>query len=188
MPSERVLGSGEGRAVAIARGLVIHRLMQSLPDIVPERRAEAARHYVARAGHAFTAAEQDGFVATTLHLIDEPRFAALFSPGSRAEVPIVGRLDRPGKAPLTVSGQIDRLAVTAGEVLIGDYKTNRPAPRTLAEVPRTYLRQLALYRAMLRKLYPDRPVRAVLIWTDVPDLMELSAELLDGEITRLTSA
>ena len=38
------------------------------------------------------------------------------------------------------------------------------------------------------KLYPDRPVRAVLIWTDVPDLMELSADHLDAEITRLTSA
>lgn len=188
MPSERMLGSGEGRAVAIARGLLIHRLMQSLPDIAPERRAEAARRYVGRAGHAFAPAEQDAFVATTLRLLDEPRFAALFSPGSRAEVPIVGRLAQPGKSPLLVSGQIDRLAVTAAEVLIGDYKTNRPAPRAVAEVPRAYVRQLALYRAVLAKLYPDRPVRAVLIWTDVPDLMELSAETLDAEIDRLTSA
>src|SRR5262249_56731021 len=80
-PQERTAGSGEARAVAIARGLVIHRLMQSLPDIVPERRAEAARRYVARAGAAFSAADQEAFVATTLRLIDEPRFAALFSPG-----------------------------------------------------------------------------------------------------------
>ena len=109
--------------------------MQSLPDIAPERRAEAARRYVARAGAAFAAADQEAFVATTLRLLDEPRFAPLFSPGSRAEVPIVGRIARPGKAPLLVSGQIDRLAVTAAEVLIGDYKTNRPAPRTFAEVP-----------------------------------------------------
>ena len=72
-------------------------------------------------------------------------------------------------------------------MLIGDYKTNRPAPRTLAQVPPAYVRQLALYRAVLAKLYPDRPVRAVLIWTDVPDLMELSAEVLDAETARLTS-
>jgi ATP-dependent helicase/nuclease subunit A len=187
-PGERVAGGGEARAVAIARGLLIHRLMQSLPDIAPERRAEAARRYVARAGAAFAVADQEAFVATTLRLLDEPRFAALFSPGSRAEVPIVGRIARPGKTPLLVSGQIDRLVVTAAEVLIGDYKTNRPAPRSLAEVPRSYVRQLALYRAVLRKLYPDRPLRAVLIWTDVPDLMELSADLLDAEIARLTSA
>ena len=187
-PRERTAGSGEARAVAIARGLLIHRLMQSLPDIAPEHRAEAARRYLSRAGASFAPADQEAFVATTLRLLDEPRFAALFSPGSRAEVPIVGRLARAGKSPLLVSGQIDRLAVTAAEVLIGDYKTNRPAPRTLAEVPPTYVRQLALYRAVLAKLYPDRPVRAVLVWTDVPDLMELSADLLDGEIARLSCA
>jgi len=187
-PGERAAGGGETRAVALARGLLIHRLMQSLPDIPPERRAEAGRRYLARAGHSFSSADQEAFVATTLRLLDEPRFAALFSPGSRAEVPIVGRLARPGRSPLLVSGQIDRLAVTDAEVLIGDYKTNRPAPRTVAEVPPGYVRQLALYRAVLHKLYPDRPVRAALIWTDVPDLMELSADLLDAGMARLTSA
>jgi ATP-dependent helicase/nuclease subunit A len=185
---ERVAGSGEARRIAIARGILIHRLMQSLPDIAPEHRADAARRYLARAARDFANDEQEAFVATTLRLLGEARFAALFSPGSRAEVPIVGRIVRAGKTPLLVSGQIDRLAVTAAEVLIADYKTNRPAPRKLAEVPPAYRRQLALYRAVLRKLYPDRPVRAVLVWTDVPDLMEVSAETLDAELARLTSA
>ena len=48
--------------------------------------------------------------------------------------------------------------------------------------------RLALYRAVLAKLYPDRPVRAALIWTEVPDLMELSAKVLDDAVVRLTSA
>jgi len=128
---------------------------------------------------------------TTLQLLDDPLFSALFAPGSRAEVPIVGRLTRPDKSPLLVSGQIDRLAVTASEVLIGDYKTNRPAPRTLEEAARAhpaYVRQLALYRGLIGKLYPGRIVRAALVWTEVPDLMELSAETLDAELARLTSA
>jgi ATP-dependent helicase/nuclease subunit A len=58
----------------------------------------------------------------------------------------------------------------------------------LAEVPPAYVRQLAVYRAVLRKLYPDRPVRAVLVWTDVPDLMELSPEALDGALASVTAA
>ena len=41
-------------------------------------------------------------------------------------------------------------------------------------------RQLALYRAVLRRLYPDRPVRAALLWTEVPDLMEIPADALDA--------
>ena len=179
---ERFGSSAEARRIAIARGILVHRLMQSLPDIASERRAEAARTYLARAGGAFTAAEQEEFVATTLRLVDDARFAALFAPGSRAEVPIVGRIARVGRTPLAVSGQIDRLAVTAREVLIADYKSNRPAPRTLAEVPEGYVRQLALYRAVVAKLYPDRPVRALLVWTDVPDLMELPAEMMDAAV------
>ena len=174
--------SGEARRIAIARGLLIHRLMQSLPDVAPERRADAARRYLARAGGDVAADEHEALLATTLRLIDDARFAALFAPGSRAEVPIVGRIARPGKIPLAVSGQIDRLAVTERDVLIGDYKTNRPAPRVIAEVPPGYIRQLALYRTVLAKLYPGRPVRAVLVWTDVPELMEVPGEMLDAAV------
>jgi ATP-dependent helicase/nuclease subunit A len=159
--------------------VLIHRLMQSLPDIAPERRAEAARRFLARAGAGLAPAERDALAAKILQVLADARFAALFSPGSRAEVPIVGRLARGGKTALAVSGQIDRLAVSVHEVLIADYKSNRPAPRTPAEVPPAYVRQLALYRAVLQKLYPGRPVRAVLVWTDIPDLMELSADALD---------
>ena len=112
---------------------------------------------------------------------------SFYGPGSRAEVPIVGRLILGGEM-VRVSGQVDRLAVTQAAVLIGDFKTNRPAPRRIEDVPQAYVRQLALYRAVLQKLYPDRPVRAALIWTEVPDLMELSAEVLDAALARVTSA
>ena len=76
---------------------------------------------------------------------------------------------------IAVSGQVDRLAVTADAVLIADYKTNRPPPRRLEDVPPAYVTQLALYRAVLGQLYPGKAIRAALVWTDVPDLMEISA-------------
>ena len=87
----------------------------------------------------------------------------MFAPGSRAEVSIVGRLDRPGRPPALVSGQIDRLVVTPGEVLIVDYKTNHAPPRRRGRGAAGYVRQLALYRAVLAKLYPQLPVRAALL-------------------------
>ncbi len=86
-------------------------------------------------------------------MLDSPRFAGLFGSGSRAEIPLVGWVNIGGEK-VRVSGQIDRLAVTESEVLIADYKTNRPPPRI---APRAYVAQLALYRALLRKLYPDPP-------------------------------
>ncbi len=119
-------------------------------------------------------------------LLDDARFAELFLPGSRAEVPIVGRLTHKGRT-VAVSGQVDRLAVTGDSVLIADYKTNRPAPRRIEDTPRAYVTQLALYRAVLGRLYPDKAIRAVLIWTDVPDLMEIPATAMDHELATVTS-
>jgi ATP-dependent helicase/nuclease subunit A len=120
-----------------------------------------------------------------LALIADGRFAPVFGPGSRAEVGIAGRLERPGRPPALVSGQIDRLVVTPGEVLIVDYKTNRAPPALAAEAPRTYVRQLALYRAVLQKLYPQLPVRGALLWTETPELMEISAPALDAQLATL---
>jgi ATP-dependent helicase/nuclease subunit A len=87
-----------------------------------------------------------------------------------------------------VSGQVDRLVVTADAVLIADFKTNRPAPRRIEDVPKPYLRQIALYRALLARLYPDRPVRAALVWTEVPDLMEISSAALDAALAQVKPA
>jgi ATP-dependent helicase/nuclease subunit A len=171
-----------GRANALARGNLVHRLMQSLPDIPPARRNEAAEHYLTRNAKDFSATERDAIAAQVLAVLGDARFAELFAPGSRAEVPIVGRLG--GRA---ISGQVDRLAVTADTILIGDYKTNRPAPRRLEDVPPGYLAQLALYRAVLAKLYPDRPIRAALVWTEVPAIMEIPGPALDAALAEATA-
>ena len=48
------------------RGNIVHRLMQSLPDIPPERRADAARRYLARQNTDFTDAERDAIVEQVL--------------------------------------------------------------------------------------------------------------------------
>ncbi len=170
--------AGEGRAKALARGNLVHRLLQSLPDLLPEWRENAAKHYLARNARGFSSAEQQTLLTRVLALLDDKRFAELFLPGSRAEVPIVGRF-----AGRPLSGQVDRLVVTPTAVLIGDYKTNSPAPRRLEDVPEGYVTQLALYRAVLRKLYPDRPVRAALIWTEIPEIMEIPGPRLDAAAT-----
>ena len=171
--------TGADRRKALARGEAMHRLLQSLPDLPPAVRAEAARRHLARSKD-FDAGEREAMLREVLALLDDNRFADLFKPGSRAEVPIVGRLAR-GPEPLLVSGQVDRLVVTDRAVLIADYKTNRPAP---AVPPTAYLTQLALYRAVLAQLYPDKAVRAALVWTDLPDLVEISASDLDAALAR----
>ncbi|HEY5305750.1 MAG TPA: double-strand break repair helicase AddA [Pseudolabrys sp.] len=178
------------RAAALLRGSLVHRLMQSLPEIPTERRAKAIDDYLARAGAELTAEERTNIAAQVMLVLEDARFYELFAPGSRAEVPVVGRLQI-GEKTVRVSGQIDRLAVTEGSVLIADFKTNRPAPRKVEQALESYpqyVSQLALYRAVLAELYPDKTLRAALVWTEVPDLMEISGEILDAALTRVTSA
>jgi ATP-dependent helicase/nuclease subunit A len=185
MEEGKTLRSGEslaGRARALLRGTLVHRLLQSLPDIATARRRDVALGYLARNAGQWTTGDHDALAAEVLALIEDPRFAAVFGAGSRAEVAIAGRLDRPGRPPALVSGQIDRLVVTPAEVLIVDYKTNHAPPRLAAEAPAAYVRQLALYRAVLQKLYPHLPVRAALLWTETPDLMEILAPALDAAL------
>ena len=105
----------------------------------------------------------------------------MFAPDSRAEVPLIGTVQTP-RGTFTVSGQVDRLAVSESEILIVDYKTNRPPPSLAVDVPLAYRRQLALYRALLQAIYPGRPVRAFLLWTAVPLLMEIDAKTLNNSM------
>jgi ATP-dependent helicase/nuclease subunit A len=178
--------SGIERLKALARGEAIHRLLQALPAIASAERETAAVRYLTRFADTFDDAERASMIEHVRRVLADARFADLFGPLSRAEVPIVGRLCGPNGA-IRVSGQVDRLAVSRDGVLIADYKTNRPAPQHLEDVPAAYLTQLALYRAVLARLYPDRPIRAALLWTDVPDLMEIPSERLDRVLATLTS-
>ena len=97
-------------------------------------------------------------------------------------------MDRSWREKTRVSGQVDRLVVTQDAVLIGDFKTNRRRHAIRGCRQQGYVRQLALYRAVLKKLYPDRPVRAALVWTEVPELMELSGAMLDDALADITPA
>jgi ATP-dependent helicase/nuclease subunit A len=167
-----------GGKARFQRGLIIHRLLQSLPDLPGHARAEAARRFLAGPSHALDTATQAEILTSVFALLDDPALAEIFAEGSRAEAPVAGLIELAGK-PTLVSGQIDRLCITPRHVLAVDYKTNRPAPGNIEGVSPAYLAQMAAYRAVLTRIYPGRPVRCALLWTDGPRLMELPAVLLD---------
>jgi ATP-dependent helicase/nuclease subunit A len=167
------------------RGLLVHRLLQSLPDLAAPERAAAARRFLALPMHRLAAAEQAEICDETLAVISDPEFAALWGPEAQAEVSVVGLI--PGTGPgggHALAGQIDRLVVTAERVLIVDFKTVRPPPAAEDAVPTLYLQQLATYRAALARIYPGRRVDCALLWTAGPQLMPISAALLDRHLPR----
>jgi ATP-dependent helicase/nuclease subunit A len=173
------------RIRALQRGVLVHRLLQSLPDVAAERRQELALRYLARHADGWDDGERTALATDVNALIGAQRFAAVFAPGSRAEVSIMGRLTRADRPDILVSGQIDRLVVTPDEVLIVDYKTNHNPPTSPSESPPAYLRQLALYRAILAKLHPAKAIRAALLWTEAAEIIEIPATILDAELDRI---
>jgi ATP-dependent helicase/nuclease subunit A len=156
------------------RGRLVHRLLQSLVDLPPERRRDAAAAFLARPAHGLDAVAARAMADETLRLFDAPETAPLFAAGGLAEAPIVGTV-----GGVVVSGRVDRLVVADDAVWLVDYKTDRPPPADPAAVGSTYLRQMALYRALLRQAFPGRPIRCVLLWTDGPAAMTLPDPLLD---------
>ena len=67
---------GQSRAQALQRGTLVHRLLQSLPDIAAERRREAALRYLARnAGDWTDGRARRAARHKVLALIADARFA-----------------------------------------------------------------------------------------------------------------
>jgi ATP-dependent helicase/nuclease subunit A len=113
-------------------------------------------------------------IKESISLLDNPDLSELFSTSSFAELPIFGKIDG-----ALFSGQIDCLVMKEKELWVVDYKTQTSPPEEVDEVPRSYWYQMAIYRHLLKPLYPQHVVRCFLLWTYNAKLMELPLGDLD---------
>lgn len=158
-------------------GIALHALLQHLgkldralwPNVIP-RALEALLPDLPD--------EQARLGQKARSILDRPEFADLFGPDSRAELPFLVDAIRDGE-PIRLSGRIDRLVVDDQGVLVIDYKSDAQAPKTANEVPQRYVTQLGLYALVASQLFPGRPVRAAILWTELESLMNLPSELLE---------
>ena len=157
---------------AFARGIAAHALLQHLPEVPGVERRAAAAAFLARTG--LDAADQASLLNQVLAVLAHPDLALLFGPGGRAEQPLSGLVG--GRV---VSGVVDRLVVLPDRVMLADFKTGRAGPGSAGETPVRYLRQIAAYRAVLRGVFPDRPVTCALVWTEDAAVTVLPDGLLD---------
>jgi ATP-dependent helicase/nuclease subunit A len=165
------------------RGELIHRLLQLLPDLAPEGRADAARRLLARQ-RGLDDDQRAEMARAALAVLEDARFAAVFGPGSRPEAALAGVVERlPGR--LAISGRVDRLLVEDRRVVVIDFKTNRPAPTRIEDADQGYVTQMALYWALLAEIYPGRSIEAALVWTDGPQLMPIPESLMQAALARV---
>jgi ATP-dependent helicase/nuclease subunit A len=171
---------------ALEYGKAIHRLLQVLPEMKPEDWETQSLGYLRNALPNLSAEAYSGIINNMIGLLNDVEFAPLFHGGGASEFSIMGNINVAGEERM-VSGRIDRIAVLEDKVLIIDYKTNSNPPTELADVPTTYINQMAIYRAVLQPLYPDRSIRAALLFTRAPRLITVSDEYLEQALSRLSS-
>ena len=179
-PSPLAAAQGLGR---FRRGILVHRLLQLLPDLAEGARADAAARLLAREPD-LTDEQRREMADAALAVLADAQFAAVFGPGSRAEVAVAGGASSLPTA-LNVSGRIDRLVVGPERVLVVDFKSNRPAPERIEDADPAYLTQMALYVAVLEEVFPGRAVEAALVWTDGPKLMAVPEKMVRETLARL---
>ncbi|MBO6721883.1 MAG: double-strand break repair helicase AddA [Roseitalea sp.] len=180
-------GGGTPGGSAARRGTLIHTLLQMLPAIEPDDRHQRARQWCAMTAPGMETGEVDALLAQVFGVLDDPRHAALFTPASIAEVSVMGTLDLGGEER-AVSGVIDRLAVAGDAVLIVDYKTGRHVPETPDAISEAHARQMALYKALVAPLYPGKTVRALLLLTAGPAMIEIPDERLASALAGLAQS
>ena len=167
-----------GARDGVTAGRLMHKLLQHLPEIEPSRRQEAAMRFLDGQGAALAVERRATLAEQALRVIADPTLKSLFGPDSRAEVAVAAKIELGAERSVEVAGQIDRIGIAPDAVYIADYKTGRPADELTAK----HVLQLALYRAAVAPLYPDKPVRAFLVWTSGPKAIEIPADKLEAAL------
>ena len=156
------------------RGLLMHRLLERLPSLTPEQREATAMRYLGSNLPHMGSVVHLAMVTEVINVLENPLTASLFtpsnSPNTQCEIPVYGTINLKTGAH-KVRGEIDRLIITDEMVHIIDFKTNRSVPDKAQNAPKAYVRQLALYRALLMPMFPNKKVKASLLWTKGPLLM-----------------
>jgi ATP-dependent helicase/nuclease subunit A len=172
---------------ALQKGRLTHRMLQMLPAFPLNEQEAAARRYLSRTAAFWPEHERQALLAAIMGVLRHPDLKSVFDAHAQPEVSIMGTLQLNGRNH-AVSGRVDRLSVGAdGKVTILDYKTNRFAPRAPDQVPLAHRAQLAIYREILKPLYPDREISCVLVYTETGAVMTLPPALLARSLAELTT-
>ena len=164
-----------GGDLVFRRGRIVHDILQRIPAPPPDDLRAAIEAHLARPVLDLDPGAQREIAGEVAALLADPAAAAVFAPGSMAEVPVVGRIG--GRA---YSGWIDRLVVEEEAVHLVEFKTDRDPPAGPEGIRPGYLRQIAAYRALLAEIYPGRRIECTLIWTVGPVAMAVPGALLDA--------
>jgi len=157
----------QSRAAA-KRGTLIHQLLERLADVEAEARRERALHWLERSAGIADAAEREDIADQVCGVLGDETYAPLFGPGSLGEAPLAATLPD-GRV---IAGTADRLLIEEAQVSVLDFKTGR-VPEDDTRIPAAHRAQMQAYAEALGVIFPGRRIRAALLYTSGPKLIEV---------------
>ena len=161
-------------AFAARRGVLIHKLLERLPELAPQEREGRARAWLARQAGEVAESEREAMLRSALAVLSEPGWQALFSPAALAEAPLAATV-----GGQVIAGTADRLLIGRERVLVVDFKTARRPPSGLDGVPLATLRQMAAYAMALEAIYPGREIATAVLYTQAPLLVPIPPDVIE---------
>jgi ATP-dependent helicase/nuclease subunit A len=158
---------------AARRGVLLHSLFEKLPGLAAPDRQTAALRWLEHSAGVQDAAERADLASLAIGIIENPDFETFFAPSALAEAPLAGVV-----AGRVVAGVVDRLLVTDTEVYVIDFKTGRRVPEGAARVSQYHKAQMGAYAAVLADIFVGKTIRAALLYTSGPALIELPPEMI----------
>ncbi len=162
-------------------GTAVHALLETLPLLPADERESAAREYLADPALKLGEDDRNDTLKHVTAILNDPQFASLFGPHSRAEVSISGTVEKDGKKQM-LNALIDRLVVEDETVTIVDYKNNLNVPNDISEVTPAYVLQLAAYKMAVEQIYPGKKIKCALLYTREAKLIELPEDKIAAAI------
>jgi len=172
--SEESPAAGSARSEQQRRGVTIHRMLEQL--LGDSQRAAVEARLRREFGAGVATAEFNIWWREASAVVDNVALRDLFDPdryqAAYNEVPILfhdGSQD--------VYGVIDRLVVREQEIVLIDYKTHaRATAENITQLARDYAGQMRQYGTGARRLWPQKKVRLLLIFTACRGSVEIPPE------------
>lgn len=158
---------------AARRGVLIHALLERLPDVPAAEREERALAWLERQARDLDPAMRREMFERANAVLSHADFAEVFAPGALAEIPLSAVV-----GGQVIAGTADRLLVAPDKVTVVDFKTARRPPANLESVPQSTVKQMAAYVAALEVIYPGRAIHAAILYTQTPQIFALPQELV----------
>ena len=165
--------AGSGDPDGRTRGIAIHRLLEWLSATPRRGRARLLADIAHELQRDAADPELTSWLQEAEAVTQEPALAPLFDTAgyerAYAEVPLHYRADDGA----LIDGIVDRLLLRPDEAHVIDYKTHVIAADQAEATARPYHDQLHLYAEGVRRLWPDRRVRASILFTHCRRLVDL---------------